>query len=109
MFACSGPGADAIITRSIEIGNTHAVVAGGLFLASLTVIALGRRRWAIPAALAGLVAFHPAWTIDAISGDCGYLKRDASWVFTGLGCVGLCWQVGGEFWGRRGGGRARGT
>lgn len=109
MFACSGPGAGATIARSIEIGNTHAVVAGGLFLASLAVVALGRRRWAVPTALAGLVALHPAWTIDAISGDCGYLKRDASWVFTGLGCVGLCWQVSSELWRQRNNGRTGGT
>jgi hypothetical protein len=39
-----------------------------------------------------LIALHPAWTISAISGDCGFMKRDASWVFTGIGTLALVVQ-----------------
>jgi hypothetical protein len=101
LFACSGPGADMAIARNIEIGYSHATVAGGLFLVSLGVFALGPRRWAAPAVLLCLLALHPAWTISARSGDCGHMKRDASWGFTALGSIVLCCQVGHCLWARR--------
>ena len=102
LFACSGPGAGATIARNIELGYTNAAVAGGLLLVSLAVAALGTRRWVAPAVLAGLVALHPAWTISAISGDCGFFKRDASLVFTVAGAITLCWQLARGLWfGRR--------
>lgn len=93
MFACSGPGAGAAIARSIEIGYTHAGVLAGLLMVSVAVFARGPRRWDVPVVLLVLLLLHPAWTISAISGDCGFFKRDASRVVTGLGCAALCWQV----------------
>jgi hypothetical protein len=39
------------------------------------------------------MALHPAWMISALSGDCGDIKRFASWAFTGLGCVAFGWPV----------------
>jgi hypothetical protein len=93
LFACSGPGAGAAIARSIEIGYAHAAIAGGFLAASLVLLALCPQRRAIPAILTVLLALHPAWTISAIEGDCGYFKREASWVFTGLGGIALCWQL----------------
>jgi hypothetical protein len=87
LFSCSGPGAPEAIARSIEIGYTHAAIAGGLLVISLALFAIGPRRWIVPAILLGLVAFHPAWTISAISGDCGSLKEIASLVFTGFGAL----------------------
>lgn len=68
-FACSGPGAGEAIAQSIEIGYTHAM--GGLLIISLGLLALGPRWWPIPALLVSLLVLHPAWTISAISGDCG--------------------------------------
>ncbi len=100
LFACSGPGAGATIAESIRIGETHAAVAGGLLLVSLAVAGFARQR-AMPAVLLGLLALHPAWTVSAISGDCGFFKRDASWMFTSVGCVALCWQLGRGLWSRR--------
>lgn len=100
LFACSGPGAPATIGRNIEIGFTQAGVMSGLLAVSLLVFALGPRRRAVPIVLLGLLALHPAWTISTIDGDCGYLKRDASYVFTALGSVALGWQVGRAVWGR---------
>lgn len=93
LFACSGPGAGAAIARSIEIGYAHAIVTGGLLVLSLGLLALGPRWWPIPALLVSLLVMHLAWTINAISGDCGDFKRDASLVFTCVGGVALCWQT----------------
>jgi hypothetical protein len=98
LLACSGPGAAATIARSIEIGYTHAAVVCTLFLLSLSIAAFGTRRWGVPAVLAVLLLLHPAWTISAIHGDCGYFKRDASWVFTIVGCTLICCQVACRFW-----------
>ncbi len=104
LLACSGPGAGAAIAESIAVGYTHAAVAGGLLLASLAVSAF-TRRWATPAVLVGLLVLHPAWTVSAISGDCGHLKREVSWVFSGLGCVALGGQAVRAVWSRWGRGQ----
>jgi hypothetical protein len=89
-----------VIARNIEMAYTHAAVAGGLFMLSLGVFAIGPRRWAVPAVLLCLLALHPAWTISALSGDCGFSKRDASWGFTVLGSIAICWQMGHSLWAR---------
>jgi uncharacterized membrane protein len=89
-----------VIARNIEMAYTHAAVAGGLFMLSLGVFAIGSRRRAVPALLLCLLAVHPAWTISALSGDCGYLKRDASWGFTVLGSIAISWQMGRSLWAR---------
>lgn len=98
MFACSGPGAPAAIARSVEIGYTHAGIAGGLLLASVALLAVARRGWAFPAILLGLLVIHPAWTISVIDGDCGYLRRDASWVVTVVGALTIFFQVAFSAW-----------
>lgn len=92
LFACSGPGAGKAIVQSIEIGYTHAAIDGGLFVVSFVLFATGPRRWIVPAILLGLLILHPAWTISAISGDCGFLKRDVSLVFTGIGTLAVLVQ-----------------
>jgi hypothetical protein len=96
LFACSGPGAGEIIAHNIVTSLVHAAVVGGLLAASLALFTVGPRRRIVPAILFGLFVLHPAWTISAINGDCGFLKRDASWIFTGFGTLalavqGLCW------------------
>src|SRR5262245_62108622 len=98
MFACSGPGAPAAIARSVEIGYTHAGIAGGLLLASVALLAVARRGWALPAILLGLLIIHPAWTISVIEGDCGYLRRDGSWVVTVAGGLTVLCQVAFSVW-----------
>jgi hypothetical protein len=99
LLACSGPGAGAAIAESTRIGYTHAAVTGVLLAVSLAIAGLGRR-WSVPAILLGLVALHPAWTVSAISGDCGHMKRYASWLFTVAGCAALGWQVARGLWSR---------
>jgi hypothetical protein len=92
LFACSGPGAGETIARNIEIGYTHAAIVGGLLAASLLLSALRPGKWIVPMVIFGLVLLHPAWTISAISGDCGFLKRDASWFFTAIGTFAVVTQ-----------------
>jgi len=100
-FACSGPGAGTLIARNTEIGYAHGSVVGVLFLISLVAFSLAKRRWLIPAIMFGLLVFHPAWTISATSGDCGFLKRDASYAFTGLAGLALSVQIATIVRGRR--------
>jgi hypothetical protein len=92
LFACSGPGAGETIARNIAIGYTHAAIVGGMLVASIVLFAIGPRRWIFPVVILGLVALHPAWTISAIQGDCGILKRDASSVFTGIATLAIIVQ-----------------
>ena len=47
-----------------------------------------------------LLALHPAWTVSALTGDCGFQKRSAFWFFTALGTVALGSQVGRFVWTR---------
>jgi hypothetical protein len=100
LFACSGPGAGAAIAESIRIGYDQAMLVGGLFMNSLAIAAL-TRQWIFPAIVLGLLAVHPAWTVSAISGDCGEFKRFASWAFTWTGVVVLTIQAIRGFWMRR--------
>lgn len=95
LFACSGPGAGQAIAENIETGYIHAAIMGGLFLTSLGLFAI-RHRWrpVVPAILLGMLLLHPAWTISAISGDCGHTKRLASYVVTVVGSACLLWQLG---------------
>jgi hypothetical protein len=92
IFACSGPGAGETIARNIELGYIHAAVVGGMLVVSWVLFAIDPRRWIVPTIIFGLVALHPAWTISAIHGDCGFLKRDVSWVFTGIATLAILIQ-----------------
>src|SRR3954467_5653803 len=85
LFACSGPGAGDAIGRGIEVGFIHAEVMGGLVALSLAMLVIQPRRWLAPSVLLVLLALHPAWTVSAIFGCCGHLKRQASSIFTLLG------------------------
>jgi hypothetical protein len=87
----------AAIAESIAIGYTQAKLLGGMFVVSL-LLATPPRRWLIPAALLLLLAVHPAWTVSAITGDCGFFKRQVAYLFTGLGVAALFWQIGRVVW-----------
>lgn len=100
LLSCSGPGAGAAIAESIRIGQSHASVAAGFVVVSLPV-AVYSGRWSVPVVLLGLLALHPAWTVSAISGDCGEMKRVTARVVTALGAVALAWQVGPVLWAKR--------
>ena len=93
MFACSGPGAGEAIAESIRTAEIHAAIVAILLLAALS-IALRVRARTVPWILVGLLVIHPAWTIDAIRGDCGMIKRAASWVVTGIASAAMLPQIG---------------
>jgi hypothetical protein len=93
VFICSGPGAGATIARNTEIGYIHAAVVGGLLLASVGIYAVIRRRWGFPVAALVLFILHPAWTVGARDGDCGYFLRDSSPVISGIVGILVCVQM----------------
>lgn len=82
IFACSGPGAFITIRQNITIGYFAAAI-GAVVVLALTYDALRTRRLRLTLPSAALMLLlHPAWTISAVHGDCGYFKRDASYFFT---------------------------
>ena len=93
LFACSGPGAGAAIGRSIEIGYEHAGLLAACLLVSRVVLPRRPGRNVLSGVLFGLLVVHPAWTVGALSGDCGFFKREASWSFTIAGYVAVGWQI----------------
>jgi len=80
----SGPGAAATIQQSITIGYFCAAV-GGVITLALAYVAWRTRdsRFTLPVA-AVMLLLHPAWTVSAIHGDCGFFKRDVSYFFTAV-------------------------
>jgi hypothetical protein len=96
LLACSGPGAGAAIEESIAIGYAHAVLVGCLLVVSLSLLAVVPRTWFVPVIIAGLLWIHPAWTISARRGDCGFMKRNASWAVSGIATLAILWQARGS-------------
>jgi hypothetical protein len=92
MFACSGPGASHTIAESIEIGFDNVRILAIVIVVSMIVSFFSKRRFAT-LCLYAMFALHPAWTISALSGDCGYFKRDASEAFTLTACFVLAAQL----------------
>ena len=84
ILACSGPGAPATIQQSIIIGYFCAAI-GGVITLALGYDAWRMRdlRFTLPVA-AVMLLLHPAWTVSAIHGDCGFFKRDVSYFFTAV-------------------------
>jgi len=84
ILACSGPGAAATIQQNITIGYFCAAT-GGVITLALAYDAWRMRRWrfVLPVA-AVMLLIHPAWTVSAIHGDCGFFKRDVSYFFTAI-------------------------
>lgn len=92
VILCSGPGAFDLMERNQHIGFVHAAIVESVLVVSLILCAVSapdRRALLVPASLFGLLALHPAWTISAYGGDCGFMKRDVSWIFTVLAGLGL--------------------
>lgn len=100
MLACSGPGAMRVIQDNILYAQQQAMVVAAIAAASITLWFF-RRRWkALPLLVITLLLIHPAWTISAIKGDCGFLKADATTFVTAAvsACVALqalawAWQL----------------
>lgn len=84
VFACSDPEGFRLIEVHTRLSYLYAVASGVLLFVSLTVYALGPRRWLVPAIALILLAAHPAWTISAIQGDCGYGKEMMARLATGI-------------------------
>ena len=93
LFACSGHGAGAYIARRILIGNVHAGVFGFLLLTSTAVAVKWKVYSTVPFLLTLMLALHPAWTISALSGDCGETKRAFSWLLSAVGTIAIVWQI----------------
>ena len=83
-LACSGPGAGLTIRENIVISlfcaAISAVIVGAIALDDWR---LGRFGGRLGIGLV-LLAIHPAWTVSAIHGDCGYQKRDLSCLVVAL-------------------------
>ena len=91
ILACSGPGAMRLIQDNILYAQQHAMVVGCLAVLSVTLWVFLRRFKALPICVLLLLLVHPAWTISAIRGDCGYFKAGAATLDTVVStiCVGL--------------------
>jgi hypothetical protein len=84
ILACSGPGAMTVIQQSITIGYFCAAFGGVATLAlAYDFLRTRRVRFTLPVASL-LMLVHPAWTVSATRGDCGFFKRDVSYVLTAI-------------------------
>lgn len=84
ILACSGPGAMATIQKSITIGYFCAAF-GAVVTLALAYDFVRARRVRFTLRVAGLLMLvHPAWTVSATSGDCGFFKREVSYIFTAV-------------------------
>ena len=93
LLACSGPGAGAAISRSIQVSFLLAAGLAALIAVAVVVPVVLGRRWQAPIPLLALLLVHPAWTGSAFGGDCGPLKLAVSWIATVLGCALAVWHV----------------
>ncbi len=80
LFACSGPGARAVIGYHIDYALRQAMVVCVIAAVSLAIRLVSARRNRYPAACLAILAFHPAWTMSARRGDCGRgMANSAAW------------------------------
>jgi hypothetical protein len=80
LFACSGPGAAAVIGFNIAFAQQQAVVVGCITAVSLLLWVPFNRRIRYPAACLLLLSFHPTWFMSATKGDCGgSMASNAMW------------------------------
>lgn len=92
IVACSGPGAATAIQQNITIGYFCAAIGAVITLAlAYNAWRSQQFRFTLPIA-AVLLLLHPAWTISAVHGDCGFFKRDASYTFLGVYFVLMVYQ-----------------
>jgi hypothetical protein len=82
LFACSGPGAASEMLRSTEYSYDHAAFVVGLLVLSLALSLIASQYRLMPLVEAALLLLHPAWTMSAYGGDCGYSKVNWSFAFT---------------------------
>ena len=81
-----------MIEQSITIGYFCAA-CGGVATVALAYDFLRTRRVKMALPVAGLLMLvHPAWTVSATRGDCGFFKREVSYVFTAVFIALLIYQ-----------------
>jgi hypothetical protein len=94
ILACSGPGAMTLIysNQGYSVQMWYATI--GLAVCGLVLwIRRRNRNWLIlPTVI--LSALHPAWTMSATSGDCGYMMFDLSRIILGFAALMLILQIG---------------
>ena len=101
LIACSGPGAASTIRVNVAYAQICAEVGAFITLAliydGIRHHQWGKAWWA--AAL--LMLIHPAWTVSAYDGDCGYTLYDAAFmVLTAHGVLLLGHVLAGVGWQR---------
>ena len=100
IIACSGDGAPQAIWASILYAQANAIVVAMIAVLSAVAWMFARRLWGLPVTNVLLLACHPAWSVSAISGDCGMLKAFAATVFTVVAGLGVYVQVSNWLWPR---------
>ncbi len=95
LLACSGPGAMAEIAGNIAFGRILGLIAGVLAFTSFRLWCAERRRHPLPILCAVLFIFHPAWTMSATKGDCGYGLVDSAIFHNAVAAGIVCFQFRG--------------
>lgn len=73
-----------VIADSIAKGKLLALI-GGVLVAGVAIHALVTNSWYFPTWMSiGLMILHPAWTVSAVHGDCGWQKVVCSYVTTAV-------------------------
>ena len=93
ILACSGPGAMDTIWANIATAQEQAMIVGAMTIVTVVIWIFVQRWGEVPLVAIGLFAVHPAWTISAVSGDCGTLKVQASALVTVLAAICLIFQA----------------
>lgn len=93
LVACSGPGAGQTIHNNIVYAQYQFLVVAMLALASILFWLGTRRQRGLMLTEIVLMIIHPAWTISALHGDCGYLKAYVATGFTVLAATCFALQV----------------
>ena len=93
LVACSGAGAAATIGRNIAFAQQQAAVVATITAVSLLLWVPFNRRIRYPAACLLLLSFHPAWSMSATKGDCGYSMASSAMWASLLAVVALILQI----------------
>jgi hypothetical protein len=83
----------ATIAGNIALARQQAIIVGFLTAASLALWLPFNRRVRYPAVCLLLLSFHPAWTMSATRGDCGYGMANNALGVTLLAIVVVGFQV----------------
>ncbi|MSQ94110.1 MAG: hypothetical protein EXR98_06085 [Gemmataceae bacterium] len=90
LWACSGPGAGAMIAKNIERAEASAWIVAA---AALVLYAVMQRFKLFPLVTVPLLVLHPLWTIGGIGGDCGVIMATAADFATAIAVFMLVVQI----------------